>query len=216
MFEQIVKRYAEILTKGDVYELFKKLEKLYGTIVRACEKIGIERKTFYHWKNAKQINNETKAKILKVALEEYPIDTLEFLAKRSRSRTREILELLIEFIRREILEEENYEKVKETAKKAEKIINEFSIPLTEYLRREIAMLIEAAYTKGIEIKIKPHTASEVLLLSVANEKYKHLLIPADILTSATTYSAPSHIEVSSQPEAFQAIFQEPIPINEHR
>jgi len=153
LFEYLAKRFAEVLTKGDVMDLFRKLEQHYGTISKVCERIGIERKTFYHWRYARQVTNETKAKVLRVALEEYPIDTLEFLARKSRDRMKEVLELLIEFLRREIIEEEDKE-AEELVKRAEDIINEFSIPITEYLRHEISGLIEVAYSRGFEIKVR--------------------------------------------------------------
>lgn len=155
LFEYLAKRFAEILTKGDVLELFRMLKERYGTISRVCRRIGIERRTFYYWRYAKQVNSDTKLKVLKVALEEHPIDTLEFLARKSRDRTREVLELLIEFLRRGIIEEEDPRKAEELAKRAENIINEFSIPINEYLHHEIARLINAAHSKGFEIKIQP-------------------------------------------------------------
>ena len=153
MFEYLARRFAEILTKGDVYELFRLLEQRYGTISEVCERIGIERRTFYHWRNAKQINVETKVKVLKVALEEHPIDTLEFLARKSRGRTREILEYLIELLRNEILSEENPEKLRTLAKKTEEIINEYSIPVIEFLRHEVSNLIEVIHSKGYRLKV---------------------------------------------------------------
>ena len=161
MFEYLAKRFAEMLTKGDVMELFRMLEQRYGTISRVCERIGIERRTFYHWRYAKQINSETKAKVLRVALEEHPIDTLEFLARRSRGRTKEVLELLIEFLRRGIIEEEDPRKAEELAKRAENIINEFSIPITHYLHHEIARLIDAAHSRGFEVRIEPYTGIQL-------------------------------------------------------
>ena len=161
MFEYLVRRFAEVLTKGDVMDLFKMLEQRYGTISRVCERIGIERRTFYHWRYAKQINSETKAKVLRVALEEHSIDTLEFLARKSRGRTKEVLELLIEFLRRGIIEEGDPRKTEELAKRAEGIINEFSIPITEHLHHEIAGLIEAAHSRGFEMKIRPYTGVQL-------------------------------------------------------
>ncbi len=153
MFEHLAERFAEILTKGDVHELFRLLEQRYGTISEVCERIGIERRTFYHWRNAKQINVETKVKVLRVALEEHPIDTLEFLARKSRGRTREILEYLIELLRNEILSEENPEKLEALAKKTEEIINEYSIPVIEFLRHEVSNLIEVIHSKGYRLKV---------------------------------------------------------------
>jgi len=161
LFEYLARRFAEVLTKGDVMDLFRKLEQHYGTISKVCERIGIERKTFYHWRYARQVTNETKAKVLRVALEEYPIDTLEFLARKSRDRMKEVLELLIEFLRRGIIEEEDPRKAEELVKRAEGIINEFSIPITEYLHHEIAGLIESAYSRGFELEIRPYTGIQL-------------------------------------------------------
>jgi len=161
MFEHLAKHFAEMLTKGDVFELFRMLEQRYGTISKVCERIGIERRTFYHWSHAKQINNETKAKVLRVALEEHPIDTLEFLARRFRGRAKEVLELLIEFLRREIVEEEDPRKAEELAKRAENIINEFSIPITEYLHHEIDSLIDAAHSRGFEMRIRSYAGIQL-------------------------------------------------------
>ena len=153
MFDYIAKRYAEVLTKGDVYELFKRLEQRYGTISKACEEIGIERKTFYHWRNARQINLETKTRVLAKALEMHPIDTLEFLARKSRMQTTEILEILIAILRIKILETENRAEGFQLAKRAVDIVEEFSIPVTEYLRDSIARLAEALDFMGYSSKL---------------------------------------------------------------
>jgi len=157
MFEYLAKGFAEVLTKGDVFELFKMLEQRYGTILKVCERIGIERKTFYHWRSARQINIETKIKVLKVALEDHPIDTLEFLARKTKGKTKEALEFLLEFLRREILTEEKPEKLEDLVKKAEEIIDEYSIPLIEYLRHEVDSLVEAVHSRGYEFRITPIT-----------------------------------------------------------
>lgn len=153
--QPLVNRFAESLTKGDVVELFRILEERYGTISKVCERVGIERRTFYHWREARQINVETKAKILQVALEEYPIDTLEFLARKSIWRTREALELLLELLRRLIVEEEDPEKVRMLIKKAEDIVKEFSTPVTEYLREEISAVMEASLSRGLKTELQP-------------------------------------------------------------
>ena len=157
MFEHLVKSFAEFLTKGDVFELFRTLEQRYGTISKACERIGIERRTFYHWRIARQINIETRIKVLKVALEEHPIDTLEFLARKSKGKTKEVLEYLLEFLRREILTEEEPKRLEDLTKKAREIIDEYSIPLIEYLRHEVDSLVEAVHSRGYELRIMPIT-----------------------------------------------------------
>ncbi len=199
LFEYLARRFAEMLTKGDVLELFRMLEQRHGTISSVCERVGIERKTFYNWKYAKQISTETKFKVLKVALEEHPIDTLEFLARKSRERTKEILELLLELLYKEMLEEKDHVRAERTAKRAEEILNEFSIPITEYLRHGIAKLIKVAYNRGFNIRIRPYISvqSSAVTFRAITEEY-------GASTSNTgTLSAPESPPVSPQvaPEA---------------
>jgi len=179
MIDYIVNRFAETLTKSDIFELFKQLEERYGVISKACEKIGIERKTFYHWKNAKQINLDTKTKVLKVALEEHPIDTLETLARKYRNRTKEILAILLE-----ILEENNPIKIRKLIDKSADIINEYSTPITEYLQYEINDLIDTIHYKGYDINIKSQEYS--IRLSTIKE-LQRILLSYENITSATTY-----------------------------
>jgi len=209
LFEYLAKRFAEMLTKGDVIELFRMLEQRYGTKSEVCDKIGIERKTFYHWRDARQINAETKAKVLKAALEEHPIDVLGFLARKTRGRTKEILELLIEFLRREMLEEEDFKRTKELVKKAEEVLSEFSTPLTEYLRHEITDLIEDVYNRGFEIEIKPYVVTKAItaLMSIPIEK---LGSPPCTVTSATTpYPITRALAFESEEPQENHIFEMP-------
>jgi len=159
LFEYFARRFAEVLTKGDVVELFRMLEQRYGSVSRVCERVGIERRTFYNWRVAKQVSGETKAKILRAALEEAPIDTLEFLARKLRDRLREVLELLIEFLRRE-LAEESPERVEEVVRRVERLLTEFSTPVTAYLHHEVARLVETARSRGLEIRVEPYTATQ--------------------------------------------------------
>ncbi len=204
MFEYLAKRFAEILTKGDVFELFKRLEQRYGTISRACERVGIERRTFYHWRNARQINFETKAKVLKVALEEHLIDTLEFLAGRSRRRLKEVLEYLIEVLRREILEEDEPDKLDELVKRAERVINEYSIPVIEYLRHEVGDLVEAAYSKGYKIKLRPVTPASIFGIQMVKVEYTEYR--DEWMSSATVYQYMG-VKVEKRPEGAQVQFE---------
>jgi len=202
MFEHLVKSFAEFLTKGDVFELFRTLEQRYGTISRVCERIGIERRTFYHWRNARQINIETKVKVLKVAMEEHPIDTLEFLARKSRGRTKEVLEYLLEFLRREILTEEEPKRLEDLTRKAKEIIDEYSIPLIEYLRHEVDSLVEAVHSRGYELRIAPVTPTSIFGVQVAKAISEQL----EWTSSATTYQYAG-VSVEKPLERLQVQFQ---------
>jgi len=151
MLEYVAERFAELLTKGDVVELFRMLEQRYGTVSGVCERVGIERRTFYNWRSARWVTGETKAKVLRASLEEYPVDTLEFLARKSMERVRELLELLMEYLRRGIAEEEDLGKAEELARRAESIVREFSVPVTEYLHDMLRSLAETALSRGLSV-----------------------------------------------------------------
>jgi len=142
MAEYIANRFAEILTKGDAYQLFNMLQEKYGTIASACERIGIERRTFYNWRNARQINIETKRKLLRVAIQEHPIETLKFLTLKAKERTTEISSHLIETLRRHIIEEENPEKLKTLITTTKTIINQLSTPIIENIHHEVENLLK--------------------------------------------------------------------------
>lgn len=158
MYEYIVERFAGLLTKGDVMELFKLLERRYATIARVCERVGIERKTFYNWRTVREISPETKAKILRAALEEYMLDVLEFLAIKSRERCVEILSITIEHLRREMLAEESPQRLRELVKATERLLNNFSAPITDFLTQEMSALMETATWKGQQITLtEPQT-----------------------------------------------------------
>lgn len=206
VFEHLAQRFAEILTKGDVMELFKMLERRYGTVSKVCEMVGIERRTFYHWQYAKQINSGTKAKVLRVALGKYPIDTLEFLARKSRDRTKELLEILIEFLRRGIVEEEDPKKAEELARRAEEIIGEFSVPVTEYLRHEIANLIEDSLSRGFRIEISLHTGVQQLIIApprTPRDQERPAFTRVEALVSTGTVSVPHVVLEAHVPKSLE-------------
>ena len=136
-----------MLTKGDVTQLFNMLRDKYGTIDEACKRIGIERKTFYNWRIVKQMNLSTKVKVLKTALDELPIETLGFLAKRSRDRTIEILSYLIEALYDTIVHENDPDRLRSLASKSEEVVEEFSVPLTNYLYHEIDNLRKLVFQR---------------------------------------------------------------------
>jgi hypothetical protein len=145
--EYLARRYSEMLTKGDVTQLFNMLRDKYGTIDEACKRIGIERKTFYNWRIVKQMNLSTKVKVLKTALDELPIETLGFLAKRSRDRTIEILSYLIEALYDTIVHENDPDRLRSLASKSEEVVEEFSVPLTNYLYHEIDNLRKLVFQR---------------------------------------------------------------------
>jgi len=129
-------RYANCLTEGDIVELYRTLEERYG--------VGL---------GSAAVSDGNKVFLLEKALEEFPVDTLEFIARKMLWRTKEALELLLEYIRKRIAEE-NAEIAREFVKRLEAVVEDFSTPVTEYLREEISSVEETLRTKSVEVDSK--------------------------------------------------------------
>jgi len=65
-------RYADCLTEGDIVELYRTLEERYG--------VGL---------GSAAVSDGNKVFLLEKALEEFPVDTLEFIARKMLWRTKE-------------------------------------------------------------------------------------------------------------------------------
>lgn len=90
----LAERYAHLLSKEDVLELFQDLVKAYEeNISEACRKCGIQRKTVYDWIRARSLRLSTKKKVLKALIETEPERTLDFLLTRSKEITVELLSI---------------------------------------------------------------------------------------------------------------------------
>jgi hypothetical protein len=72
------------LTDEDVSELFRKLVKTSGSVSRAAERCGLERRTVYLWSKKGDLRAPTKRKVLRTLLDEAPEETLSYMSKRCR------------------------------------------------------------------------------------------------------------------------------------
>ena len=95
MASHLAQKYAHLLTKEDTKQLFKTLEKNYGSIQNAALKCGIQRKTVYDWQKTADVKLTTKTKILEAAITTRPDYTLRFLLERSEERASEILYVML-------------------------------------------------------------------------------------------------------------------------
>lgn len=89
----LAERYAHLLSKEDILELFHDLEEACGSLSEACRKCGIQRKTRYDWIDARSLKLSTKKKVLKALMEIEPEKTLDFLLARSKEITVELLSM---------------------------------------------------------------------------------------------------------------------------
>lgn len=90
----LAEKHAHLLSKDDVLELFRDLEEAYkGNLSEACRKCKIQRKTKYDWIRTRSLKLSTKKKVLKALIEIKPERTLDFLLKRSKETTLELLSI---------------------------------------------------------------------------------------------------------------------------
>lgn len=93
MTHYIVKRYAPLLTKYDVQTLFKWLSDKCGSIAKAADAAGVQRKTAYDWdRYTEDVKLETKMKILEQSMKLDENRTLEFLIQKTDDDLKDILE----------------------------------------------------------------------------------------------------------------------------
>jgi len=193
--EIIAYKYSEILTKGDIIDLFKMLEE-NKTLSEICRKIGIDRKTVYNWKKVKEIKRNTKIKILAEALKTKPKETLEFIADKSIERTTEILSELFTILYEQAMKAENpkefikvYEEFRRTLTKYNNPpLKEIASEISELLYRlnrkaqkynilssPIVFTLEEKSVLGIELTRVEHRAKEFSYTTTYESKEDYLL-----------------------------------------
>ncbi len=148
-------RFAGYLTKGEIRKLFfDVLEKKYGSVRKASEVAGIERKTIYNLDMVKDVSFDTKVKILKAAYEADPLFTLSFLVKVLRSRASEALFMLIDYIKSEALGCKDQEKFMKYLVYFENILDEVGGPLRDEIKIEIEDVKQILATRALNLGIK--------------------------------------------------------------
>lgn len=108
MVNYITEKYAGILTKEDVVQLFNRMtEKLQGNRSEAIRQCGLTGKATYDWEKAKYVKLGTKQKVLEACLGINFLDTTEYLLDRSNDRTVDILRTFISKIYMDAIETES-------------------------------------------------------------------------------------------------------------
>ena len=101
----IADRYAGILTREDVGQLFNLLiEKLHGNRSEATRQCGLTGKATYDWEKASYVKLTTKRKVLETCLRIDFLGSVEYLLKRSSERTIDVLRTILSTIHVEAIE----------------------------------------------------------------------------------------------------------------
>lgn len=92
----ITDRYAGILTKEDIGQLFHKLtDSLQGNRSEAARQCGLTGKATYDWEKAAYLKLGTKRKVLEACLRTDFLNTIEYLLSRSSERTIDVLRTIL-------------------------------------------------------------------------------------------------------------------------
>ena len=150
----LAEKYAHILTKEDVLQLFKTLEKAYGSVSKATREIGIQRKTAYDWSETGDVKLKTKIKILENSIKTKPDYTLNFLLERSEERASEILYVVLtRLFERAINEKLGPRNFLAVAKKLERVRKRHVGLIFEHLEEEVEDMSRLIQQRSYDLNV---------------------------------------------------------------
>lgn len=150
----IADRYAGILTKEDVGQLFDALtEKLHGNRSEAARQCGLTGKATYDWERAGYVKLTTKRKVLETCLRMDFLGTVEYLLKRSSERTVDVLRTILSTIYAETIETNSKEQFITLLDKFDTLRIEYRGLITDRIMDEVADMLWMLRQKAQELKV---------------------------------------------------------------
>jgi len=107
----IGEKYAAIMTKEDVGNLFNALVKKFGNHSEAARRCGLTGKATYDWKEVGFVKLRTKRKVLEACLTDDFLGTIEYLLNRNNERTVDVLRTILSTIYADAVETESKEEL---------------------------------------------------------------------------------------------------------
>ena len=203
----LAERYAHLLSKEDVLELFQDLVKAYQeNLSEACRKCGIQRKTAYDWARARSLRLSTKKKVLEALIKTKPERTLDFLLARSKETTVDLLSLNLSYVyTKAMAESTDPRSFVDAVKKFEKIkskhigltweLEEEMGDMTYHLREKALTLQVPLATEFVDV-IKPSQMLEMIPSVVSAISRRRFASPSQL---ATDLKVPENlVQVISQ------------------
>lgn len=154
----LIDKYAGILNEEMAKELFTMLEKKYGTIKVAAEKCDLTRKSIYDWNSlSDEIKFKTKKKVLSVALQEFPLETLEKLLTRTKASSIDILQAFLSTLYQKAMKTKDKDEFLKWANTFEDYIKRYNGILHNELEYEVIEMQRELYLRSNDFKIKLFT-----------------------------------------------------------
>jgi len=153
MSEYMAEKYAPSLTQDDALRMFKELAERLGSISRAAEDCGIERRTYYKMEDREYVQESTKQKILHVALETSQDETLRFLLKRHVDDSLELLTVNLTTLYEEAVEETDRETIVKILEDFSRLNHEYKGLIKDNLETEVRDLVAHLIDKAKIVEI---------------------------------------------------------------
>ena len=195
MASYLVQKYAYLLTKEDTQQLFKTLEKVYGSIKNAALKCGIQRKTVYDWQRTADVKLTTKTKILEASIKTKPDYTLHFLLERSEERASEILYVMLtRFFERAMAQELDQRTFAAIAKKFGRVRKRHAGLIFGHLEEEVGDMSQLIRERSDNLQVSlPFTAIETMKSAQILE-----LLPAIVKMLPEKETPAGHLELAAK------------------
>lgn len=199
MVNYLAEKYAHILTKDDILQLFKTLEKAYGSISKATKEIGIQRKTTYDWSETGDVKLKTKIKILESSITIKPDYTLNFLLERSEERASEILYVMLtRLFERAMNEKMGPRDFLAVSKKLERLRKRHAGLIFEHLEEEVEDMSRFIQQRSFDLNVNlPPVAIETMkstqvleILPTIAKSIPEIQTPAGYLEIARARNVP--------------------------
>ncbi len=188
-FERIARDNIDLLSKRDVLVLMDEIiEACDSNVSKACDLVGIERKTYYNWKeSAKSVKSkwtikpECKKKVLATALMLNPINTLDKLTSKAFDKTCNLLYFTLSTIHGKILDSEDIKEKEMLIDEFVKLIKKYDTSPVKHLSVEINDILADVKDEcswyNFEQKLKISTrifefTPEIKIKSIENEELK--------------------------------------------
>lgn len=160
----ITERYAGILTKEDVCQLFNALtSKLHGNRSEAARQCGLTGKATYDWEKARYVKLTTKRKVLETCLRIDFLGTIEYLLKRSSERTVDVLRTILSSIYNEAIETNSKEQIVILLDKFKALRTQYRGLINDRIMDEVADMLWMLRQKAqeLEVPVPPKSIEDI-------------------------------------------------------
>lgn len=154
MNSYIADRYARILTKENISELFDTLTKrLQGNRSEATRQCGLTGKATYDWEKAGYVKFETKRKVLEACLRIDFLETIEYLLNQSSEKTVDILQTILSAIYAEAVEIDSREKISMLLNKFDRLKMRYRGLIRDQIEEEVAEMTWLLKKKALKLRV---------------------------------------------------------------